>query len=296
MIQSVTAKNPTGESLTLPLRSSLEQEGLLIFSITGLGSPKASVNGIGGVSYDGIRVNSIVAESRQIILTIANPRQGLLGEENRLKIYQYFPSKSIITFYVQSEIRTYYIEAIVENVEMNHWATVENAVVTLNCPKPFFKDAAGFYMQIQEGSVLDEFSFPVSDDTFVFGEIVATGYNGTINYTGMPTGAIFEINLTSNVGDPVITNTNGNQMFTLDLLTARFHYGNLQSGDRIVINTKQGEKSVYVWRGTESFNIINGVGINDDWIDIRPGANILAFANMSASITEVSFDPLRAGI
>ena len=105
MIQSVTVNNPYGESLVLPLRSSLENEGLLIFSITGLGAPKATVNGKGGVGFDGIRVNSVLADARQIILTIAIPSTGITEEIAREKLYKYFPSKNLINLEIETETR-----------------------------------------------------------------------------------------------------------------------------------------------------------------------------------------------
>ena len=64
----------------------------------------------------------------------------------------------------------------------------------------------------------------------------------------------------------------------------------IQAGDRITIDTRFGEKSAMLYRGSVGYNIINSLGLLPDWVLIHQGENELAFnaetglENVTASI------------
>ncbi len=167
-----------------------------------------------------------------------------------------------------------YIPAIVESNEFNQFASVENAVISLLCPNPYFLDKMEKVVNIDDISGIPIFEFPFSNESLVlpllkFGLVTGLptaeiGYNGEVE-----TGINININFTGAATDLVITNNNGAQLMTID--TADLEP--LQSGDQIFINTRVGEKSIYFVRSTTWTNIINSVGIDDDWIGLRPGGN-----------------------
>lgn len=306
MIQAVRVTNPSGETLELNLRSSFENEGLLIFNMTGLGSAKATANGVGGVYYDGVRVNSVSLDARTISMTVAIPKQGLSEEIARAKIYKFFPIKKTILLEIITDIRTVQTYAIVEGSVMNSFAKVENVELSLLCPDPYFIDAVENVLTISNSSATPQFEFPFSNESTAsplisFGEIQSGTYSGYINYSGgIETGVIFEITLTSNIGDLTITNTNGNQEMNISLWWARLYFNNLESGDKILINTKTGEKSATVSRGGDSINILNGVDVESDWITIKPGPNTITISDGLDpgvnAITDIHYNTLREGV
>jgi hypothetical protein len=274
MIKTVTVQNPNGSILTLNLRNSDQEVGLLIFNIEGLGPPKATVSGTGGPNFDGIRPSSVGVDARHLLMTLAVSAGGMLEEDAKQRIYTYFPIKQEITLGIVTDRKDVYIPAIVESNEFNQFSSIENAVISLFCPNPYYLDRLSSSVVIDNLSGVPNFEFPFENDSLVaptieFGFVTdlptadipyngeaATGIDVTLNFLGAAT-------------DIVITNNNGSQQMTIDTSDLE----PLASGDQIFINTRVGEKSIYFVRDTVWTNIINAVGIDDDWIDLRPGGN-----------------------
>lgn len=298
MIRTVWTTNPSGETLVLNLRSSQEDLGLLIFNLTGLGPPKATVNAQGGPNFHGTRVSSVRTDYRNLVLTLAVVGSAVDVEEAAKQlVYKHFPIGQLITFGILTDRKNVYLDAIVESNEFNQFAQVENAVISLYCSNPYFIDITDRIVDIGGDSVNPLFEFPFSNeslsvDLLEFGsvETLPTGY---ISYGGeVKTGADILLAFTGAVGDVTITNSNGTQEMTLDFADAETYFGSaVQSGDQVFLNTRVGEKSAYFVRGGVWFNMLNGVGIDDDWIDIRPGSNVIIInatsgvANINTTIT-----------
>ena len=304
MIQTVWIENPSGQLLELNLRSSDREVGLLIFNIEGLGPPKASVNGSGGPNFDGIRVSSIGADARHILMTLVVAIGAISEEEAKNKIYRFFPIKQEIVFGVKTDTKDVYIPAIVEENEFNQFAKVENAVISLFCPNPYFISAAETeFILFRTGVPL--FEFPFKNDSLVaplleFGYLLDTP-KVTIDYKGeVKTGIDFTIDLFGYVEDLSIANSNGSQLMTLDFAGAEAHFGgSVMAGDQLYINTRVGQKSIFFVRDAEWFNMINGVGIADDWIELFPGINevvITAVSGIEFVETEIKFRALSEGV
>ena len=274
MIKTVTIENQNGNTLELNLRSSGEEVGLLIFNIEGLGPPQATVSGTGGPNFDGIRASSVRADARHLLMTLAVTEGGELEEDAKQRIYTYLPVKQEIIFGVETDRKDVYIPAIVESNEFSQFATVENAIISLFCPNPYFLDRMLRSIIIDDVSGVPNFECPFENDSLVaptieFGFVTdlptaEIAYNGEVQ-----TGAEITLNFTDAVTDIVITNSNGQQQMTIDTSDLE----PIASGDQIFINTRVGEKSIYFVRSAVWTNIINAVGIDDDWIDLRPGGN-----------------------
>lgn len=296
MIQSIWVQNQNGDRLDLSLTDSGFEHGLVVFSLEGLGSPKADVNGEGGPGFDGIRVNSVTGGSRQIILTLAIQGTGSAEETARDMIYQYFPFKQEVVFGVNTDRYELSIPAIVENCEMNHFAQIENAVISLLCPQPYLMDASPWEYSFDVNSGVPIFQFPFSNESLTE-PLIEFGYDnslpsGSIVYTsGIATGCDIEMEFSGTVDVITITNSNGGQSMTVDAAGG--------DGDRIVINTRVGEKSIHWIENGVAYNILHLVGIDDDWIEIRPGLNIItvtADTGQDLITTGVRFHPLRGGV
>ena len=305
MIETVWIENPIGDILELNLRSSDREEGLLIFNLEGLGPPKASINSSGGPNFDGVRVSSVGADARHLLMTLAVPGGGISEEEAKAKIYRFFPIKQEIVFGIKTDRKNVYIPAIVEENEYNQFAKVENAVISLFCPQPYFVDAIEQIVHIFGDSSMPLFEFPFENDSLITKEL-EFGYiteipMADITYAGeVRTGLDITLEFSDYVNNVVIANTNGSQQMTLDFTNAETHFGfSVRDGDQVYINTRRGEKSIYFVRDTEWFNMINGVGINDDWIELLPGENIIiitAGVGIDYVETELRFRNLSEGV
>ena len=305
MIQTIWVKNPSGNILELNLRSSDQEVGLIVFNLTGLGPPKATVNSSGGPNFDGVRVTSVGADARHLLLTLAVANGLILEEDAKQKIYTFFPIKQEITFGIKTDRKDVYISAIVEENEFNQFAKVENAVISLFCPAPYFIDNVETKLLLSRDAAIPLFEFPFKNDSITlkeleFGYLVDTPKT-TIDYTGeVKTGVDFIFNLFGWVDDLSIANSNGSQLMILDFTDAESYFGGqVTTGDQVYLVTRTGQKSVYFVRDTVWFNMINGVGLTDDWIDIRPGINnIVITANYGIEYveTEILFRALSEGV
>jgi hypothetical protein len=301
-IQTIWVQNPNDNILQLNLRSSEFDHGLLIFNLEGLGSPKATVNSTGGPNFDGTRVSSVRTDSRHLILTLAVTGRGDLEEEAKDKIYTYFPVKKQIILGIKTDRKDVYIPAIVESNDFGQFAKVENAVIGLYCANPYFLDVLEQTVNIGADSVVPLFEFPFENDGLLvddleFGYITALP-TADISYSGeVETGIDIALEFLGAMSDVItITNSNNSQTMTIDFSGV---FAAAQTGDQIFINTRSGEKSAYFVRSTVWYNMINGIGINDDWIQLHPGSNTIilnADNDIDQVETEITYRALSEGV
>ncbi len=251
MIQSIEITNSQGNTLVLNLRTSFDDHGLQVFNLTGLGSPKATVSGLSGPTYDGITGEFVRTDARQLLLTLAIPVRGDAEETAKKKVYDFFPVKGVITFNVITDTRDVYVSAIVESVEMNQFSKVENAVISLYCADPYFLEMVEYQRYPTD---------PVDN---------------TITYEGdVPTGCLITVIFGQEAGSPLtVTNDNGNQSMVVDLTAT----GGMSIGDTIYIDTRFGQKSIIHKKYTGALtDLISGVSPTTNWIELRPGDNNIA--------------------
>jgi len=297
--------NQNGDQLDINLRSSQEEVGLLIFNMTGLGSPVATVNGIGGPSFDGVRVNSVKADARHMVLSLAIPGVGEAEEEARALIYEFFPVKQTIILGVKTANNDVYIQAIVESNDMNHFSKVVNAVISLFCPKPYFIDRSSREVTMNAISGIPGFYFPFSNESLIspliiFGRVTSKPTASILYNSGVETGCDISIRFNGQVTAMTIGNSNGAQEMSLHLEHVETMLGSsVTSGDRLLINTRVGEKKIIFIRDGVQHSAIGVIGIEDDWIQMRPGRNLIV-VNIDEGLelveVDIKFNPLRDGI
>ena len=259
--------NPSNDTIPLSLKDSNFWYGMHVFNAEGLGPPKATVSGIGGPGGDGIRANSVRTDARHITLTLAiSP--GDKEETARQNIYTYFPIKQEITFRVETDDKDVYLTAIVESVEMNMFAKVENAVISLYCADPY-------YLDMQEIVLGSAFA------------IVVTTYTGEV-----PTGVVIDMLFDGTVNDGLaITNTAGSQSMHVDFRKMLSGLNSCRVGDQLIINTSVGQKSVQFWDDSAStwYDGIGGVSIDSDWTQMLLGGNVISIVpDTPAESSEIS--------
>lgn len=305
MIHKVWVQNPSGSVLELDLRRSADEVGIVVFRIDGLGPPDAIINSSGGPGYDGAQVNSVKTDVRRMSMTLAIQKGSISEEDAKQAIYTFFPIKQTITVGFVTDRKNVTIQARVERNKANEFSTVENFEIELVSPQPYFVDVKEGGVVISPDGAVPLFEFPWSNeslvsDLLVFGEIYALP-TYDISYPGeVKTGVDIVMSFSGNVEDVTITNANGNQVMSLDFADAEAFFGSaVANGDQVIINTKFGEKSIYFVRSGTFFNMINGVDIDSDWIELHPGGNLVqinASTGASNIETDVSWHALREGI
>lgn len=263
MIKVITVTNSKGWALALDLWASQAASGLTIFNIEGLGSPKAVINGQGGPNVPGTKFTSASIDPRHITMTIANSRQLNPGETALDTLYTRLPIGEKITFKIETYDNIAYAEGYVESFEVNHFAKVENAVIGIYFPFPYWLEN--------------------TEQTY---NIVNTGSGTNLSYTGhKSTGFTIIITFTGNVTDITFTNDNpvGGQSLFIDtsVIVDTYSLSAIQSGDVITINTRIGEKSITLRRSSVDYNIMNCIGLFEDWIQLHYGANNIDWSAVS---------------
>lgn len=280
MINYIQTTNPSNNSLLLYLATSGDDQGLVIFNLEGLGPPKATVNGLGGPNYDGVIVSSVKTDARHIVLTLA-VKPGYDEETAKQKIYTYFPIKKIIKFKVATDQKVVYADAYVESVEMNQFAKVENAVISLYCPEPYWLDINNYSPSISS-----------TGTTIAYPGEVSCGVEIQVSYSS-----------TVNPRDITITNANGTQSFFLDIsqACADIPLSQISTGSTIKIKTYPGEKSIYFYYGAGQspvYNWFNYHTLGDDFIQLYLGNNLIDWdmSDTTGVGVKVLYRPLYEGV
>jgi hypothetical protein len=281
MITAIDIENSNGDSLYLDLKTSEKDEDIIIFNITGLGPPKATVNATGGLLLDGSDVNSVRTDARHIVLTLTVTASGDAEETAKANIYNVFQIKDLIklTAWTDGLAASVYEDAYVESVEANQFAKVENFVISLYCPYPYWTSNSSEF------------------------KVVAETGTDVPNKGTLPVGCWLVVPFTGSVtGDITITNSKGLQEIVFDLSEVDDKVsGGLPTanGDTLTIRTAAGEKRAYYTRSSTEYDVINGIGINDDWIQLHLGDNPFdweATGGESNMTLRVDHTPIFGGI
>jgi hypothetical protein len=258
MIQSIKITNSIGDVLDLDLRSSLDDHGLLVFNLTGLGSPKATVSGVSGPTYDGITGEFVRADARHLLLTLAIPARSTAEETAKQKVYDYFPVKEEISFRVITDAKDVYTTAIVESVEMNQFSKVENAVISLYCADPYFLDTLEKYKYGELNAVSKTIAYE--------GEVPTETYITVVCGDPWSWGGDYE-----SMGTCTIENDRKTQSMVIEFIA-------FAEGDRYYIDSRVGQKRVIHEDGATHVqtDVTHLVVPTSDWIKLYPGDNVLS--------------------
>lgn len=256
-----TAKiqNADGELFTLTGNEPVYQ----ILDIQGLNPPKAQINTSTIVGLDGAVFNSSKLETRNLVLTIK-----INGdvETNRLNLYKLFRTKEKCTFYYTNNTLDVFIEGYVESVECNLFTNDEHAQISIICLQPYFKS---LYEILQDSSDVEAlFSFPFSinaAEPIPISNFNESGSINVFNSSESQTGTIVEINFSNSASSLEIKNAT-----TGDDLTLNYSF---LAGDKVVINTNKGEKSITLIRSGVLSSIFSALQPGSVFFQLSVGIN-----------------------
>lgn len=280
MIKSIIVTNYLGEELELELTRP-DDSGFAVESVDGLGPGNATINITEISTSDGGKYNSSRVSSRNIVLHLKYMWVPTI-EDARQKSYRFFPLKKDVRLRVITDNRDVYIDGYVESNEPDIFSETSGATISIICPNPYF------YKYGPEGdqstvfsTVLPAFEFPFSNESLSEKLLVMSTYvhNSETNviYNGdVPIGmTIYAHALDNGIGDITIFNvdTRGRIIIT----TSKLPGGQMLIGDDILINTFRGEKSAYLRRNGEFYNVLNSLNLDMEWFTLAQGDNIFAY-------------------
>lgn len=277
MLYTARIENKNGEILELTQNENNWQ----VVSITGLNPPPAQINLTAIAGLDGSKFNSAKLDTRELVILL---RINGDVEENRQTIYRFSRTKEPCKFYFTNRNRDVFIEGYIQTAEANLFELGEVVQISIICPQPYFKSVE----QIVEdmSSVAAAFVFPFSIN---IGEPIAFStfdvYQATdiFNMSEAETGVNMEAFIHGSVSKLYITNTTTGEWLELDY--------SFQAGDRILIDTNKGEKSVRLIRSGSTYNMFPALKSGSKFFQLQIGSNIfeyLADSGVSNSLVNIT--------
>lgn len=255
----IIAKNEYNQQINLTGNPAIK-----LTRVTGLTPPKANINTSALATKDGSIFNSSHVQNRNIVLTIY-PAKTI--EQTRVNLYQYFKTKHPIKLNIQTATRRVWIDGYIESMEGDLFDKAEKIQISIICPDPYFKSETATVVDFDSDT--KTITNTSDDETGVVVEITASGAAQGITLTNETTGESFSSNQ------------------------------QLAEGDKMILNTRRGEKSLTLVSGGTTTNIINTMEPGSDWFALIPGANSISYeaeqggANLSVRLT---LQPIFEGV
>lgn len=280
---NVVVENKYGDKLNLSSNKDYQ-----LLQVTGLTPPNALINTSKIATKDGSQFNSSTLDNRNIVLTIA-PRGNV--ESSRINLYKYIKSKQYIKLYLTNGTRKVWIEGHVESINGDLYENPQKLQVSIICPDPYFK--AENEELVSFSVVTEMFTFPFSissagtevSKTTIYSE--QTIHNDSDDEVGI----IVEIFANSEVSNPAIHNLTTDESFTIEY--------DMETGDKITLNTKRGEKSLTLNKNGIESNIINHMTRDSKWFTLATGDNIFSCTSSSgveALKVVIKVQPIYEGV
>ncbi len=255
-------ENTRGATLCLTQNESNYQ----LISITGLSPPSAQINTTKVAGMDGTRFNSASLNQRNIVFTIR-----LNGdiEANRLALYSFFRSKERCRIYYKNRSRNVYIEGYVETVECDIFTNNETMQVSVLCPNPYFKGIEEIITDISNIQGLFTFPFAIGLPGVEFSALDTARITNVLNRSESGAGVIIAIDISEAVRTIQLNNVTTGEIFALE-------YG-FAAGDRVLIDTNKGSKSVILQREAVTSNLFTAVKKGSTFFQLDAGDNLFGY-------------------
>lgn len=285
----------TGEDLLLTLADPESSRGFAVLDMSGLGPEQVTLNSTEWVTIDGGTIDATHMPVRHITMRLRfiPTSWNESVADIRRNSYHWFPIKKPIrlTFHQKSyggKERHLFIDGTVIKNSPPIWSKEEGCDIEVACPDPRFKnveekiESYDLIRGIFHFPFIDhEMIVPTEDDgrlsgfEFPIAEILQYEEKEIENESDLDTGCIFEIEAKN--GD--IKNLYLYNRTTRERLDLEY---TLTSGSKIIIDTREGHKSVCSGDGTET-KLIQYVSIDSDFIRLVPGVNIVGYGTESGS-------------
>lgn len=247
-------------------------------------SASLSSSVIGGV--DGDSVNNMQADFRSLIFDL-RIKDDVDVEEAKRRILRVIKLKQNGTIVWEQNGRTVEITGKVERIDMPRWAKGIVMQVEMHCEQPFWEDIEEVVEQISEAVGLHYFTDEPTDmlyfleDGIVLGEYDSTRSKNFFNEGDVSVGLEIDIIALAPVTNPIIYDADGN-FFGVGYAGKSV---TMQSGDKIVIRTHRGRKSVTL----NGVSIFDKIKPNSTWLQLATGDNRFAINSDDDALDNMMF-------
>lgn len=284
MIHSVKVTNYLGQEMLMELPFP-ERSGFLIYNMTGTGPEKAEIRTTDIVTADGGVYNSARLPNRNIVLSIRFfSWKDKTVEEIRYESYKYFPIKSKVTLTITNELRIGEITGYVESNEPVIFSKETHTQISIICPYPYFYDGSEDGTNVTTFYGVEPlFEFPFSNESLeepllIMGNILFSNEEIVVYSGDSEIGITIIIDAIGEVGNLTIYNVRTRESMRIDVeKLERLTGSGIVAGDRIIISTIRGQKSITLLRQGIYTNILNVLDKGASWFQLAKGDNIFAF-------------------
>lgn len=259
---TLKAENNRGEVLTLT-----QNKNYVVTLIEGITGLQGEVNTSKRIGRDGSRKNSARAGERNIVIHI---KPQFPVEENRQRLYKFFRAGREVRLYFENKHRSVYIDGTVEtSPDGSLFELSQTLQVSIICPNPYFYDVDE---RVQSASRIEpsfEFPFSIEASGIPFSEIIKENMIIITNDGDVEFGFTVEITCSGQVVNPRIYKAETGEFFGISTT--------INEGDKVILNTISGERSITLVRNGISSNIINSIEQGSKWFTMDAGDNIFAW-------------------
>lgn len=249
------------------LRLSQNESKYQIVKIDGLTSPKANITSTILANMHGEKFKSSRIEMRNIVINVR-----LKGnvEENRIALYNYFDNGKEVKLYYQNGTRNVFIYGYCENIDSDFFSQNEEVQISILCLNPFWKNINTTVIDVSQTFDNFEFPFAIEKEGISFSDYFENREVTIINSGDVETGTkIILTTNSSNVLNPIIYNVHTREFLKLNT--------SLNVGDKIIINTNKGEKSITKISNGIVINEINTLETGSSWLQLNKGSNLFTY-------------------
>lgn len=283
MLKQLDFVSKSGQALPLIRNSYFD-----VTNIDGMTAATTSISSIVIGGIDGDTVNNIQAQPRGIVIDM-RIKDFVNVEDAKRYILSFIKLKQSCALIWTQNARTLRIDGIVEAINMPRWKAGVTMQVSIHCPRAFWEDVAAVISEISEAKNLHYFTDTAGDMLYFpvagipLGEYDTSRTRTFVNSGDVAVGMQIEILAFSTATNPIIYDQNGN-FFGVGYGSAEKKVV-LGAGDKIVINTEAGQKSVKL-NGT---SIIDKIKPRSTWLKLGAGENEFSINSDDEAVDNMTF-------
>lgn len=269
MSKKIVCKNEDNVEIEFSYEDDAE---FFLISCDGIYSVSNNVVTSENTMTDGSTYQGSTTKQRNIVITAEFDSD---YQSRRDFLYKIFKPKSPGTFYYTENAEQREIEYRVEGIEIDEAGVCRNAVISLICPDPFFKDPADTTVTMAGWEPCFEFVHEFTSELEEFGvriaELVKTVENDSAaDYIGIE--VIMEA--LGAVRNPVLYHMQ--QDIHIQIGTDDYPF-DMEPGDVVRITTGTNEKNVYLIKGGEETKINEYLDEESEFIQLVHGSNTFIY-------------------
>lgn len=245
--------------------------------VDGLTGGTAAINTAVAGNSAGSHFNSSRAEEGDMSLSIM-PRGNI--EKNRIELYRYFKRGKFVKIFYKNSMRDVYKEGYVEQSPSGSlFSEKETMEISIVCPQPYWQSTSQNVTDISD--VMPRFIFPFAiEEPIPFSELEKGTEKTVFNNGDVESGIIIELQADGAVSDIVIYDAFGGSFAV--------NYP-MEAGDRITINTYEGQKRMTLLKDGVESNVFKYVGDNPTWFALEPGDNVFIISATGSENLQVRY-------